>query len=210
MKLTMLDREILTFLRKQTRILSVEEIADKMDRSIITVGRRLTVLFNENKLKRWPGKGHSYLYAHPESKVKNPHLTRRSRKKIPDLKAPKEERRPVTGDSMYNLLKSWAEKEWTPKVSKDAPLLPQSIARLYELAVEQSYGSVIPVKDLEYLEGQVKILMESALSLYITVASIYETRELWDPQKFATFLLQEYADVDDIKTYAASMKKLNK
>lgn len=209
-KLTALDRQILSELRKQTRILTPEEITEKVDRSPVTVGRRLTALYRDGKLKRWPGKGHSYLYSHPDANVKNPYTTYRRRKKIPDLpRAPREERRPITGDSMLQLLKSWSEKKWEPKVSKDAPLLPQSIARLYELAVEQSYGAVIPKEDLKFIESQVKTLMDSALSLYITVASIYETGELWDTKKFASFLLKEYVEIEDIKDYAALMKELN-
>lgn len=208
MKMTALDYEILDYMKKLRSPVAPEKIAEVVDRSPITIRRRMSFLYRMEKLKRWPGKGHSYLYGHPEAKIKNPYTTRKG-KAVKELQ-PTEARRPIDNRTLYSLLSKWAQESWTPKVTEDTPLLPQSLARVYELAAEQSYGSVVPQSELDHVRKQVELLKISALALYTTVASIHEKNEMWDAKQFASFLLAEHPDVEGIKDLAASMKELNR
>ncbi len=116
--------------------------------------------------------------------------------------------RPHNPQSMEHLLARWAEQKWEPRIFRSARGLPLGLARLYELAVEISFGSVVTKEDLSNIQREFEQFRTDLQATLDVLNGFLIVRELFDPAELPAFLLTS-SDLDRYSKLAFQAKKIN-
>lgn len=198
MRINRRQEEIIKILKRQkTRKYSVLELSHKLGINYNQTGRYLKSLAESGYIKRSFGAGNSYVYSYllpgEETSTDTPTLFMDISPKI-----------------LSRFLEKWSKERWTPNIFKSARNLPLSIARLYTLASEASYGSKINKNDLLEIKQWLYSFKQDLEQVLKLVNGMLLNEELWESNSFAVYL-QEDSDiaVSEYVNLSEKVKEIN-
>jgi hypothetical protein len=148
-----------------------------------------------------PGQGRPGLYSVYEDVVKRPYgYVRGSKVKDPVI--------PVGPDQFWKMLRSWANMPWEPAIHKSAKNLPQSVAELYRIAGELSYGDLVDSERLMEVLNNLNLFRIDLKAALDVVDRILATPEIRDISRLPQFLLNR-RDVEEAVELSEQVLKLN-
>lgn len=198
-------RVILTTLRANPQGLLIPEVMEKANVSRVTAYKYLTGLKEEGYAKRVHAGGAAYRWFH--RKVSDEEMAAVPKGKDTRRKATPKFTVAVETTDLYNFLVKWQTK-WNPKIFKSARNLPLGLARLYELACEQAYGSVINQNDIDDVRMDIDQLRKDLEQTLRVVNGILDDKRVWHRSTFAQMTLADN-DVNEIKSIAFKVKEAN-
>lgn len=191
--------QILELLQKSRKPLSSDEIATTVGKHYQTVSRSLRTLSELGCIRKIPAGGNKYNYAFVTKKpgeVGEPSAT----SNILTME--------LTSGALQSLLNRWSQAPWQPKIFDKAQNLPVGLARLFELANEASYGSVINPADLQEVRRLITEFRQSLEQTLRVVNGVLDVQQLWNTSQFAAYLLQD-SDPDQLRLIALQVKEKN-
>ena len=114
----------------------------------------------------------------------------------------------LTPEGIEKLVRQWSEKPWDPKIFKSFRNLPLGLARLYELALETSYGAVIKPEDVNTVRQDIKNFHNDLMLCLRVVNGFLLCEKLWDPKTLGSYLLSNISP-DDISDAVFKLKERN-
>jgi hypothetical protein len=108
---------------------------------------------------------------------------------------------------LYNFLVKW-QKAWEPKIFESARNLPLGIARLFELACEQAFGSLVSEQDIIDVRVTIDQFRRDLEQTLRVTNGILDDARLWDRHRFAHMTIAD-KDIDKIRTIAFKVKQAN-
>jgi hypothetical protein len=176
----------------------IKEIAEELGRSDQTVRNVMPVVVDLNYAHKFPAAGNGHVYKYNTKKRDGVRIVADYSDLIGTL----------SPTDILNLLNKFAKSRWHPKIIDSSRNLPAGVARLYELASEVAHGAVVSSSDLDEVRGLLNDFVSDLEAALRVVYSLLGTKELWDTDSFASFLIDVYS-VDDLKSQAFKAKNLN-
>lgn len=205
------------FKKNQGHHYSVRELMDAFNVDYKTMNRRLQTLFKNGYIRRYPGQGNSFVYkfftddpteALPPQIVKKKSRVKAGKKAAANA-VPGGKVTPLPPGALDQLMSSWSEKQWEPKIFNSAKYLPRTLARVYELAVESAYGSPPNQAELDDQRRNLNEFKTDLEAVLLLLRRIMVTRELWDPKTSPQFVMANAKDIDEYKRMIQGVKELN-
>lgn len=197
---------ILDYLEKQESPVSSKELAEHLKVNQYTVTRAMRTLTKQQRVRRRPGPGNSYLYKFVS---RTPKVTRNSSNlSSPPLPVDRvKDYDPVPSNNLQTIVSSWLSNGWSPKSTEAAKTLVETLSTIYQLQwLEVARGQPVDQSDLDHL----KVTLIGAKRLADSFAEFFgrllATEQLWDSKRTTAYTL---SDIEDPQAYLESARNVS-
>jgi hypothetical protein len=198
---------ILAAIRAANKGLTAPEIAEKLGINTNTVYINTRTLVAEGRIKRVPDRKHHRFFSRKASDEEMLAAVAHSRTVQPRSTVIEKFTVDIEPVDLYNFLVKW-QKAWEPKIFESARNLPLGIARLFELACEQAFGSLVSEQDIIDVRVTIDQFRRDLEQTLRVTNGILDDARLWDRHRFAHMTIAD-KDIDKIRTIAFKVKQVN-